>query len=49
MWLLGEPLEPRFVAGAGLVLLGIVGVSGHGWLAQVLLRRKAAQRVKLTP
>ena len=49
VWLLGEPLEPRFVAGAGLVLLGIVGVSGHGWLAQVLLRRKAAQRVKLTP
>ncbi len=49
VWLLGEPLEPRFVAGAGLVLLGIVGVSGHGWLAQVLLRRKAAQRVKLMP
>ena len=49
VWLLGEPLEPRFVAGAGLVLLGIVGVSGHTWLAQVLLRRKAAQHVKLTP
>jgi drug/metabolite transporter (DMT)-like permease len=49
VWLLGEPLEPRFVAGAGLVLLGIVGVSGHGWLAQVLLRRKAAQGVKLAP
>lgn len=42
VWLLGEPLEPRFVAGAGLVLAGIVLVSGHTWLAQVLLRRKAA-------
>ena len=41
VWLLGEPLEPRFVAGAGLVLLGIVGVSSHAWLARVLLRGKA--------
>lgn len=41
VWLLGEPLEPRFVAGAGLVLLGIVGVSSHAWLARVLLRDKA--------
>jgi drug/metabolite transporter (DMT)-like permease len=42
VWLLGEPLEPRFVAGAGLVLAGIVLVSGHAWLTQTLLRRKAA-------
>jgi len=43
VWLLGEPLEPCFVAGAGLVLLGIVGVSGHAWLTQ-LLRRVAPSR-----
>lgn len=42
VWLLGEPLEPRFVAGAGLVLAGIVLVSGHAWLTQALLRRKTA-------
>lgn len=49
VWLLGEPLEPRFVAGAGLVLAGIVLVSGHLWLAQALARRKAARHVKLAP
>lgn len=41
VWLLGEPLEPRFVAGAGLVLAGVLLVSGHAWLKQVLRRRKA--------
>ncbi len=41
VWLLGEPLEPRFVSGAGLVLAGVVLVSGHAWLAQAWLRRKA--------
>jgi drug/metabolite transporter (DMT)-like permease len=37
-WLLHEPLEPTFVAGAVLALAGIVLVSGRGWL-----RRAAAQ------
>ncbi len=32
VWLLNEPLEPAFLAGALLVLAGIVLVSGHGWL-----------------
>jgi drug/metabolite transporter (DMT)-like permease len=36
VWLLHEPLEPSFVRGAGLVLLGIVLVSGHKWVAGVL-------------
>lgn len=31
-WLLGEPMEPGFLAGSALVLSGIVLVSGHGWL-----------------
>jgi drug/metabolite transporter (DMT)-like permease len=33
-WWLGEQLEPNFIAGALLVLLGIVGVSAQGWLAR---------------
>jgi drug/metabolite transporter (DMT)-like permease len=33
-WWLGERLEPNFIAGALLVLLGIVGVSAQGWLAR---------------
>ena len=39
VWLLHEPLEPGFLAGALLVLVGIVLVSGYGWLKQ--LRRDA--------
>jgi drug/metabolite transporter (DMT)-like permease len=35
-WLLNEPIEPSFLAGAALVLPGIVLVSGYGWLKQVL-------------
>lgn len=42
VWLLGEPLEPRFVAGAALVLAGVLLVSGHAWLAQTLLRQQRA-------
>jgi drug/metabolite transporter (DMT)-like permease len=41
-WLLGEPIEPGFLAGALLVLAGIVLVSGHAWLgrrAKALLGR----------
>jgi len=34
VWLLGEPMELRFLLGAIPVLLGIVLVSGGGWLLQ---------------
>lgn len=33
-WLLREPIEASFMAGALLVLAGVVLVSGHGWLSQ---------------
>lgn len=36
VWLLGEPLEPSFVAGTVLVLGGVALVSGYGWLRQLL-------------
>lgn len=38
VWLLNEPLEPSFVAGAALVLAGVVLVSGYGWFRQLLVR-----------
>lgn len=41
VWLLNEPLEPSFVAGALLVLIGITLVSGHGWLRQIAAARAA--------
>ena len=34
VWLLGEPLEPSFVAGSALVLGGVALVSGYGWIRQ---------------
>jgi drug/metabolite transporter (DMT)-like permease len=34
VWLLNEPLESRFVAGAVLVLIGVVLVSNHAWFAK---------------
>ena len=34
VWLLKEPIEPSFLAGAILVLAGIALVSGYGWLTQ---------------
>ena len=43
VWLLGEPLEPGFVAGAALVLVGIVLVSGHAWIGP-LVRRAVGPR-----
>ncbi len=36
IWLLDEPLEPGFVVGSGLVLVGILLVSGAGWLRQMM-------------
>lgn len=35
-WLLHEPIEPGFLAGAVLVIIGITLVSGYGWLRQLL-------------
>jgi len=37
-WLLDEAIETRFVLGAIPVLVGIVLVSAHGWVAQMLAR-----------
>lgn len=37
-WLLGEHIETSFLVGAAPVLVGIVLVSGHGWVAQQLRR-----------
>jgi drug/metabolite transporter (DMT)-like permease len=34
-WLLNEPIETRFLLGTAPVLLGIVLVSGDGWVAQL--------------
>ena len=31
-WLLSEPIEPNFLAGALMVLAGVLLVSGYGWL-----------------
>lgn len=42
--LLHEPLESHFVAGAGLVMLGIMIVSSYGWFASRWQRRNEAQR-----
>ncbi|UCJ14883.1 DMT family transporter [Pseudomonas sp. MM211] len=39
VWLLDEPLEVNFIAGALLVLCGILMVSGYEWLSQWLKRR----------
>lgn len=44
VWLLGEALEPRFVAGGGLVLAGIAIVGGHAPLARWLAALRPAWR-----
>ena len=38
VWLLSEPIEPGFVAGAVMALTGIVLVSGYGWIAAAIKR-----------
>jgi drug/metabolite transporter (DMT)-like permease len=38
-WLLAEPIEPSFLLGAVPVLLGIVLVSGGGWLTSLLSKK----------
>lgn len=43
VWLLNEPLESSFLAGALLVLTGVMLVSSHGWL-QLALARRPPQR-----
>jgi drug/metabolite transporter (DMT)-like permease len=35
VWLLDEPLEASFIAGSGLVLAGVLLVSGHGGIRRV--------------
>lgn len=48
-WLLGETLEPRFIATSGLVVLGIACVSGHGVIVRRLRRlQKALPRSSLS-
>lgn len=42
--LLNESLEPHFIAGASMVLLGLVIVSSYGWLAGWWQRRTEVQR-----
>jgi drug/metabolite transporter (DMT)-like permease len=44
VWLLGEALEPRFVAGGGLVLAGITLVGAHAPLARWLATLRPALR-----
>jgi len=39
VWLLNEPLDPSFLIGALLVVTGIILVSGHVWIRQLLLRK----------
>lgn len=39
VWLLDEPLDSNFMIGALLVVTGIIMVSGHTWLQQLLKRR----------
>ncbi|WP_151638560.1 DMT family transporter [Noviherbaspirillum aerium] len=38
-WILNEKIEPRFIAGALLVLAGIVLVSGYEWMKRAALAR----------
>ena len=45
IWLLDEPLEVSFIVGSGLLLGGIVMVSGYGWLQQVLGSGRATSRL----
>lgn len=44
VWLLGESLEPQFVVGGSLVILGIGLVSGHGWLSRLLIDLRQSLR-----
>jgi len=41
VWLLDEPLDPSFVAGAFCVVIGIILVSGNAWLRQWFGAKKA--------
>ena len=48
-WLLGERIERSFLMGSFPVLLGIVLVSGHGWIAPALARLTARAGKPETP
>lgn len=39
-WLLSEPIEPAFLTGAGMVLAGVVTVSGHSWFQSQWVRAR---------
>lgn len=45
IWLLDEPVELGFVLGSGLVLAGILLVSGHGWVRGAWSRASAGASV----
>lgn len=44
VWLLNEPLEPSFLAGAVLVLAGVSLVSSHGWVKTLTARLTGSVR-----
>lgn len=46
-WLLDEAIEPSFLMGVGPVLIGIVLVSGHGWIAAWIARLGGRHRPTL--
>lgn len=43
--LLHEPMEPGFLEGAACVLAGVVLVSGHSWLQQMMRRARGRSKV----
>jgi drug/metabolite transporter (DMT)-like permease len=43
-WLLGERIEPSFLMGSFPVLVGIVLVSGHGWISPFVARIMGKRR-----
>ncbi len=45
--LLGERIEAGFLYGSAMVIGGIVLVSGHGWIKQLLTKRRAALKPSL--
>lgn len=46
-WILGERIEAGFLYGSAMVIGGIVLVSGHGWLKQLLKRRRSELKPSL--
>jgi drug/metabolite transporter (DMT)-like permease len=44
IWLLDEPLEAGFIAGSGLVLAGVLLVSGQGGIRHVMRRQRSCAK-----